>query len=70
MAEYAEEYKPLLDFFTKKTKDVVKEVIISNRLVTSPCAIVVDSYGHSANMEKLLGKHKRPSHWFVLIAPL
>src|SRR4051794_15350782 len=32
-------------------------VIISNRLVTSPCAIVVDSFGYSANMEKLLASH-------------
>jgi heat shock protein beta len=29
-------------------------VVISNRLVTSPCAIVVDSFGFSANMEKIL----------------
>ena len=58
MEEYTEQYRPLLDFFTKKTNDLVKEVIISNRLVTSPCAIVVDAYGYSANMEKLLGEHK------------
>ena len=58
MEEYAEQYKPLLEFFSKKTKDLVKEVIISNRLVTSPCAIVVDAYGYSANMEKLLGERE------------
>lgn len=55
---FTKQYEPLIEFFTKKTKDIVKEVIISNRLVTSPCAIVVDSFGYSANMEKLLGKHK------------
>lgn len=55
---FTKQYEPLVDFFTKKTQDLVKEVIISNRLVTSPCAIVVDSYGYSANMEKLLCKHK------------
>jgi len=58
LEKFTEEYEPLVAFFTKKTQDIVKEVIISNRLVTSPCAIVVDSYGYSANMEKLLGKHK------------
>ena len=58
MEEYTESYRPLLDFFTKKTNDLIKEVIISNRLVTSPCAIIVDAYGYSANMEKLLGEHK------------
>ena len=57
---FTKQYEPLLDFFTKKTKDIVKEVIISNRLVTSPCAIVVDAHGYSANMEKLLCKHTGP----------
>ena len=70
LEDFTKQYKPLLDFFTKKTKDLVKEVIISNRLVTSPCAIVVDSYGYSANMEKLLGKHKRLSRLLVLITHL
>ena len=36
-------------------------VVISNRLVTSPCAIVVDSFGYSANMEKLLTSHGKKS---------
>ena len=58
MEEYTEQYRPLLDFFTKNTNDLVEEVIISNRLVTSPCAIIVDAYGYSANIEKLLGEHK------------
>jgi hypothetical protein len=31
-------------------------VVLSNRLVTSPCAIVADSYGYSANMERLMGE--------------
>ena len=60
MEEYTERYRPLLDFFTKKTNNLVEEVI-SNRLVTSPCAIVVDAYGYFTNMEKLLGEHKCPS---------
>jgi len=58
LEKITEEYEPLVAFFTKETQDLVKEVVISNRLVTSPCAIVIDSYGYSANMEKLLGKHK------------
>jgi len=52
MEVYTEQYRPLLDFFTKKTNDLVKEVLISNHLVTSPCTIVVDAYGYSANMER------------------
>jgi len=56
LEDFTKQYEPLIDFFTRKTEGVVKEVIISNRLVTSPCAIVVDAYGYSANMEKLIGK--------------
>lgn len=29
-------------------------VVISNRLVKSPCAIVADSFGYTANVQKLL----------------
>lgn len=29
-------------------------VVISNRLVTSPCAIVADEMGYTANVEKLI----------------
>ena len=61
MEEYTEQYRPLLDWFAKKTNDLFKEVIISNRLVPSPCAIVVDAYGYSANMERPLGEYKCPS---------
>ena len=32
----------------------VYEVVLSNRLVTSPCAIVADEHGYTANVEKLL----------------
>ena len=35
-------------------------VVISNRLVTSACAIVADQFGYSANMEKLLASQKQP----------
>jgi HSP90 family molecular chaperone len=31
-------------------------VVISNRLVTSPCAIVADNYGYTANMERMMSK--------------
>ena len=55
MEEYTEQYRPLLDLFTRTTNDLGKEVTISNRLVTNPCAFVVDAYGFS---EKLLGEHK------------
>ena len=31
-------------------------MIVSNRLVTSPCAIVADEYGYTANVEKLISR--------------
>ena len=31
-------------------------VVISNRLVTSACAIVADTLGYTANLEKLMSK--------------
>jgi len=58
---YTEQYRLLLNLFAKKANDLVKEVIISSRLVPSPCGIacviVVDVYGYSVNPEKLLGEH-------------
>ena len=58
---YTEQHRLLLDWFAKRTNDLVKEVINSDRLVPSPCAIacaiVVDVYGYSVNLEKLLGEH-------------
>jgi len=51
MEECTKQYRPLLDFFTKKTNDLIKEVTISNCLVTSPCAItsVTRFGGHSGS---------------------
>lgn len=31
-------------------------MVVSNRLVTSPCAVVADAYGYTANMAKLLSE--------------
>ncbi|KAJ1309073.1 hypothetical protein OPQ81_004752 [Rhizoctonia solani] len=52
--ELKEAYKPLLEYLKNETAGVVLDVILSNRLVTSPCAIVADAYGYSANMERLM----------------
>ncbi|QRV72841.1 heat shock protein HSP90 family protein [Ceratobasidium sp. AG-Ba] len=49
-----ETYKPLLEYLKAESKDSVLDVVLSNRLVTSPCAIVADLYGYSANMERLM----------------
>ncbi|WWC93052.1 uncharacterized protein L201_008016 [Kwoniella dendrophila CBS 6074] len=47
-------FKPLLDWLKKDLKDQVSDVTVTNRLVTSPCTIIVDSYGWSANMQRIM----------------
>ncbi len=32
-------------------------VVISNRLVTSPCAIVADQHGYTANVERMMSEY-------------
>lgn len=49
-----ETYKPLLEYLKKESEGIVLDVLLSNRLVVSPCAIVADSFGYSANMERLM----------------
>jgi len=52
--ETTERFKPLLDWLKEQASDTVRDVVISNRLVTSPVAIVADIYGYTANVEKLM----------------
>ncbi|KAI5123403.1 hypothetical protein M0805_006109 [Coniferiporia weirii] len=61
--ELAEKFKPLLVWLKDQASSVVRDVIISNRLVKSPCAIVADEYGYTANVEKLINAaNKRQNH--------
>ncbi|KAG5646569.1 hypothetical protein DXG03_002872 [Asterophora parasitica] len=64
--ELAEKFKPLLEWLKTEAKDsvrdgVIKElvltlfaVVISNRLVKSPCAIVAEAGGYTANVQKMM----------------
>ncbi|KZT55288.1 heat shock protein Hsp90, partial [Calocera cornea HHB12733] len=58
-AVVAERFAPLLGWLKKEYAGTVMDVVISNRLVTSPCAIVADKYGYSANMERLMAAQQR-----------
>ena len=42
--------KVIQDILEKK----VEKVVVSNRLVSSPCCIVTSEYGWSANMERIM----------------
>merc|ERR1712049_54981 len=53
-----EEDKAKFEGLCKVMKDILdkkaEKVIVSNRLVTSPCCIVTSQYGWSANMERIM----------------
>jgi len=53
-----EELKAQFEGLCKVIKDIldkkVEKVIVSNRLVTSPCCIVTSQYGWTANMERIM----------------
>ncbi|KAF9451709.1 HSP90-domain-containing protein [Macrolepiota fuliginosa MF-IS2] len=49
-----EEYKPLLDWLKVEAKDVVQDVVLTNRLVKSACAIVAAPGGYTANVQKMM----------------
>lgn len=53
-----EELKAKFESLCKVTKDIldkkVEKVVVSQRLVTSPCCIVTSQYGWTANMERIM----------------
>merc|ERR1711953_509976 len=53
-----EEEKAAFEGLCKKVKDIlgskVEKVIISDRMVNSPCSLVTGEYGWSANMERIM----------------
>jgi molecular chaperone HtpG len=49
-----EQIAPLLEVFRRKCADSLKDVKISTRLVDSPCCLVADEHGLSAQMERLM----------------
>ncbi|ODO00654.1 cation-transporting ATPase [Cryptococcus wingfieldii CBS 7118] len=44
----------LISWLKKELKGQVNDVVLTNRLVTSPCTIVVDHMGWSANMQRIM----------------
>lgn len=50
-------FKPLIQWLERVFKGQVMDVILTNRLVTSPCTIVVEHHGWSANMARIMASH-------------
>ncbi|TFK87065.1 heat shock protein Hsp90 [Polyporus arcularius HHB13444] len=64
-AALTEKYKPLIEWLRKEVREkgAARDVIISNRLVASSCAIVADEHGYTANLEKLISSsHAQVNH--------
>ncbi|EMD40828.1 hypothetical protein CERSUDRAFT_111414 [Gelatoporia subvermispora B] len=66
-----EKFRPLLDWLKGQAEEVVRDVVISNRLVTSSCAVVADMFGYTANIERMMSSapanqgSKSPMHEFA-----
>jgi len=53
-AEVKEKFQPLLSWLKTQAEGIVRDVVISDRLVTSPCAIVADAMGYTANVQRIM----------------
>ncbi|WVR08263.1 hypothetical protein IAU60_005310 [Kwoniella sp. DSM 27419] len=47
-------FKPLIEWLKNDLKGQISDVVVTNRLVSSPCTIIVDSYAWSANMQRIM----------------
>ena len=51
---WKEKFAPLTKWLKTQADQVVRSVVISDRLVTSPCAIFADERGFTANMQRMM----------------
>jgi heat shock protein beta len=52
--EKEEEYEPLTKWLGDNLKESLEKAVVSQRLDTTPCAFVANSYGWTGNMEKIM----------------
>jgi len=52
--ELCKEFEPLLTVIKKILDDKVDKVVLSKRVTESPCVLVANSFGMSANMERIM----------------
>lgn len=49
------EFEPLMKWMKDEAlKDKIEKATVSDRLTTSPCALIASSYGWSGNMERIM----------------
>jgi hypothetical protein len=56
----------VISFVVERNETDLEVVILSSRLVKSPCAIIADAGGYTANVAKLMGEF--PSAFKILPA--
>jgi len=54
LAALSSEYEPVTEYLKEVLSEKVSKVQVSNKLAKSPCAILSQSWGYSANMERIL----------------
>merc|ERR1712072_1676975 len=54
MEELKAEFEPLCKLMKEVLGDKAEKVMVSNRVVDSPCVLVTSEYGWSANMERIM----------------
>ncbi|KAI0322433.1 heat shock protein Hsp90 [Amylostereum chailletii] len=54
LAELKDKFQPLLTWLKGQTNGIVRNVVISDRLVSSPCAIVADERGYTGNIQRMM----------------
>ncbi len=60
--DHEETLKAVIDFLKETLGDKLGKVRISSRLVRSPCALVAESFGYTATMEKVMRHQALATH--------